>query len=232
MNAAVTDLLRRMEKAHAEKSGAAKPQVYVMEDGESYIKPGVEGILSSTEKLLAINRGLEDPDDRDDIKFKKIYSPPELVRERIVRDAGKVRRQLMYRLARQKSLKPVHSGYFDSYVEGQFVGNPLSSPLEEINPMQLVENSRRVTLMGPGGIGSSDAITEAAQSINASQFGFFSPLEGPESEKAGIDNRLSWGTRLGSDNRIYQRFNDRRDGRMRWMSPQDLDGLVVKLPDR
>lgn len=85
--------------------------------------------------------------------------------------------------------------------------------------------------MGPGGIGSADAVTEDAQSIAADQFGFIAPLSGPESERAGIDTRFAYGTKLGSDGRLYQRFYDRRKKKQRWMSPEDLDGLVVKLPD-
>lgn len=217
--------------AQPQMQGDVRPQTYVMEDGESYVNPGVGGILAASEKLLAINRGLSEPDNRDALQFKRVHNTHDMIREHIVRDSGKIRRQMMRRLAKIRSLKAVHSGYFDSYVESQLVGNPLSSPLEEINPMHLVENSRRMTLMGPGGIGSADAVTEDAQSIAADQFGFISALEGPESERAGIDTRFAYGTKIGSDGRLYQRFYDRRKKRHRWMSPEDLDGLVVKLPD-
>ena len=37
-----------------------KAQVYVMEDGDSYVPLGVNGILASTEKLLALNKGVVD----------------------------------------------------------------------------------------------------------------------------------------------------------------------------
>lgn len=227
----VLDFLSEPGKQASEEEKASKGQTYVMDDGEDYVNVGLDGILASSEKLLAINKGLEKPDDRDDLKFKRVWNTHDMIRERIVRDAGKVRRQMLYRLAKQRSLKPVHSGYFDSYVEGQIIGNPLSSPLEEINPMHLMENSRRMTLMGPGGIGSPDAITEAAQGVHASSFGFLSPIEGPESERAGIDTRFAWGVKMGSDGRLYQRFRDRRTGSYRYMSPEDLDGLTVRVPD-
>lgn len=220
-----------MARVKSATQAPAKQQTYVLEDGEDYMGVGVEGLLASSEKLLAVSRGVEAPDDRDDWKFKRVWSFGDLVRERIVRDAGKVRRQMMYRLAKQKSLKPLHPGYFDSYVEGQIVSNPLASPLEEINPMQLSENARQVTLMGPGGIGSSDAITPEAQSVHPSTFGFLSTLEGPESELAGIDTRLAWGVKIGSNGRLYQKFLDRRTGRYKYMSPEDLDGLSVGMPD-
>jgi DNA-directed RNA polymerase beta subunit len=209
----------------------AKQQVYVMEDGDEYINPGIPGLVAASEKLLAINKGVADLDDREDFKFKRVFSTHDLVRERVVRDSGKLRRQMMFRLAKMRNLKPIHPGYFDSYVQGQIVGNPLASPLEEINPLHLLENSRRMTLMGPGGIGSDDAVTNDMQAVHGSTFGFLSPIEGPESQRSGIDTRFAWGTKLGSNGRLYQKFYDRRSGKYRYMSPEDLDGLTVKLPD-
>ena len=203
---------------------------YVLDDGENYIGIGAKGLLAASEKLLHVNRGNE-PDDRDSIRFKRVHGTHDMVREHITRDAGKLRRQLMYRVAKTKTLAPLHPGYFSGYIDGQFIGNPLSSPLEEINPMHIIENSRRMTLMGPGGIGSPDAITEEAQAVPADSFGFLSPIESPESERAGIDSRFAWGVKLGSDGRMYQLFRDKRSGKLRYMSPEDLEGLVVGLPD-
>jgi DNA-directed RNA polymerase beta subunit len=225
------DVLQMLKRAEAPDRDVSNLAQYVVDDGEPYVRPGLDGIVASSEKLLAMNRGLQEPDDRDSPQFKRIWNTHDLVRERIVRDAGSLRRQMMRRLARMRSLKPIHAGYFDDYVRKQFVSNPLSSPLEEINPMHLLENSRRVTLMGPGGIGSEDAITEEAQSVQVGQFGFMDPISGPESARAGIDTRMAWGAKLGSDGRVYQRFYDRRKNRYRWMSPQDMDGLVVGLPE-
>ncbi len=225
------DVLQMLKRAGAPDRDVSNLAQYVVDDGEPYVRPGLDGIVASSEKLLAMNRGLQEPDDRDSPQFKRIWNTHDLVRERIVRDSGHLRRQMMRRLARMRSLKPIHAGYFDDYVRKQFVSNPLSSPLEEINPMHLLENSRRVTLMGPGGIGSEDAITEEAQSVQVGQFGFMDPISGPESARAGIDTRMAWGAKLGSDGRVYQRFYDRRKNRYRWMSPQDMDGLVVGLPE-
>ena len=207
------------------------PEFELDDDGEEYQGVGIDGLLASTEKLLAINRGLVDTDERDSMKFQKILTRPALFRERIKMDSGKLARTAMYRVAKMKNLNGIQPGYFNGYIDSVLVGNPLTAPLEEINPMQLVENSRRITRMGPGGLSSSDSITEDSQAVHPSQFGFISPIEGPESERAGIDVRMALGTRIGSNGRIYQKMFDRRKNTFRWMSPEDLDGLVVKLPD-
>jgi hypothetical protein len=155
---------------------------------------GIRGIIAATEKLLAINRGLTEPDERDSMQFKQLMTPDKLMRERVKMDADKVRLNLMRRVARFKNLKPVNAGVFDSYATGLIIGNPLSSPLEEINPMHLVEQARRVTHMGPGGLPSEDAISIDAQMVHPSQFGFVSPSEGPEcfDEQTEVYTKDGW----------------------------------------
>lgn len=201
------------------------------DDGEEYMPVGVEGLLAASEKLLAINRGIVEPDERDSMKFQKIVRPHTMFKEGIKMDAGKISRQIMYQASKRKNLNGVGPNAFMPYIDRVLKGNPLTSPLEEINPMQLVENARRITKMGPGGIPSDESITEEAQSVHPSQFAFICPISGPESARAGIDTRAAWGTKVGSNGRLYQVLFDRRDGKYKWMSPQDVADLVVKIPD-
>ena len=74
-------------------------------------------------------------------------------------------------------------------------------------------------------------LTSSSLSDFVSQFGFVSAIEGPESEKIGIDVRLAWGSKIGSDGKIYQQFKNKRTGQMEWLSPADIKNKVVKLPD-
>lgn len=195
------------------------------------VSADIDTILASTEKLLAVSRGVAEPDERDSLEYRRVYTPDKLFAERVALDADKLRRMLMRRLSRQRSLKALPVAYFDPYTEGLVVGHPLSSPLEEINPLQLVEQARRITAMGPGGLASAEQITPEAQNIHPSTFGFISAIEGPESERIGIDTRLAWGARIGTDGQIYQRFMDRRSGKPKWLSPSDLTGRTIGLPD-
>jgi len=138
---------------------------------------------------------------------------------------------MMGRLSRARNLSPVGADAFGSYTAGFIKSNPLVPALEEINLMHNLEQKRRITKMGPGGIGDPNAITEDMQAVSATQFGFVDPIAGPESEKAGIDVRLAHGTRVGSDGRIYQLLLNRRTGKKEWVSPSNLRGKTLKLPD-
>lgn len=156
------------------------PEFELDDDGEEYIPVGTSGLLAASEKLLAMNRGLVQGDERDSLRYQKVMRPAALFRERIKMDSGKVARGIMYQCAKRRNLSGLLPNAFDGYIDAVTKGNPLTSPLEEINPMQLKENARRITKMGPGGIPSGESITPEAQAVHTSQFGFIDPVAGPE----------------------------------------------------
>lgn len=151
------------------------------DEHEKYAPVGIDGLLGATEKLLAVNRGLAEPDDRDSLPNDRIFTPDRLMAERVKLDHGKTLRTLMGRLSRAKTLRPMGADAFAPYTVGYITSNPLVPALEEINPYHILEQKRRITKMGPGGIGDPNAITAAMQAVNGGQFGFVDPIAGPES---------------------------------------------------
>lgn len=172
--ASLLDTLKMM------KAGSAKRMLADDDDYDSYTPVGLDGVIAASEKLLAVNKGLEEADEKDALHNDRIYSTDALLAERIRMDKDQMRKKVMWHAARHRSLKGMSPFVFDGYGIGMIVGNQLSQPLEEINPLHIAEQARRVTKMGPGGIGDIQAITESAQSVHPSQFGFISPTEGPE----------------------------------------------------
>jgi DNA-directed RNA polymerase beta subunit len=208
-----------------------KPNLPGDDDDDEFVSVGLEGLLAATSKVAAVYRGDIPPDDRDALQFKRILPLNQLLKERVRLDTSHARRRIVSLASRRRSLQHVMPLAFDAEMTGQFIGNPLASPLEEINPMQLVQEAHRATHMGPGGIGSDDAITVDMQAVRASQMGFVSPLEGPESSRAGIDVRLAAGARIGSDGKLYQRFRNRKTGKYHWLSHEQTAQTTIKLPD-
>lgn len=226
----ITAILRRAKKA-AEEQRRASPFIRADDDDEEYVPVGVQGLLQASRRLLQINRGVARPDERDSRIYSRVYSPADLIKERIQLDSGHLRRNIMNRLKRSRSLKSLPQRPFEDYFEKFIIGqNPLSLPLEEINPLHIADQRRRISGMGEGGLPSREVVTESMQSIHPTEFGFLSPLEGPEDTLIGIDTRAAWGTRIGSDGNIYQRFRNRKTGDEEWLSPVDLDGSRVMLP--
>ncbi len=233
-----SSMLRRIVSKAAGAATAAKSYGYDVreqgdedDEGDKYRSVGIGGLRASTRKILAVNRGQDVTDERNSPAFLKVFPIDKLLSERVRLDEGRIRRKILRRLASRKNLDAFPVRAFDDYHLQFITKNPLTTALEETNPLHLVDQHRRMTQMGPGGIGSSNAITPEMQNIQAAEFGFLSPLAGPESEMAGVDTRLAWGARFGSDGRIYQRFRNRRTGKIEWMSPEELYDKTVKIPD-
>lgn len=164
-----------------EKSASSTAQDYEYDSSEEpYVPIGLNGLMASTERLLAVNKGLADTDFRDSAYFKKHFEADRQIWERIRTDTGSPRKKLLRMVSSRRNLSALSPFYFDDYAEKHITGNPLVTPLEEINPMHLVENSRRITGMGPGGIPSDDSITPEMNSVSATQFGFIDTIAGPE----------------------------------------------------
>jgi DNA-directed RNA polymerase beta subunit len=227
------DFLEDIESYYedAEKQASAASFKYDDEDSDDEVEGNLDTILASTEKILAVNRGVTPPDERDSLRFRKIYGVDHLLKERIDMDADRVMRNTMRRISRSGNLKSLNADHFGNYTKNLIVGNPLSLALEEINPMHLVEQATRVSQMGPGGLSGASSITEDAQNLHPSEFMFLSSIEGPESERIGVDTRVAWGAKLGSDGNIYQRFKNKRTGKYEWLSSKDMENKVVALPE-
>lgn len=178
-------------------------------------------LVEASRKVLNVNRGVEDTDDRDSLAYKKIMSVNDLIGERIRMDAGKTGLNMMRKLNNRRSLKNVPAGIFDGYVKHHIVANPLSQAAEGINPLHLLEQMRRITVFGQGGLASSNVLTEEMTNVHPSIFGYLSTVETSESEKAGVDVRAASGSKLGSDGRIYQRFLNPRTSQYHWLSARD-----------
>lgn len=217
--------------ASAKSADAYKPNIVDNDDDADSTPVGLQSVVAASKKLLDINRGLTTPDERDSLRYKKIYNTDDLISERVSLDAGKLKNALIFKLAKLKSLQNLSSGYFDPYATGHIVGNSLSAPSEEINPLQVLDQSYRVTQMGEGGIGSDSAITVEAQNVHPSQFGFFDTVSTPESIRAGIDARLASMTRLGNDGKLYTKLKDKKSGKYVWMTPDEIEDSVVGLPE-
>lgn len=191
-------------------------------------------LLRATQKLLNVSKGHEEPDDRDSLMFSNIYSVEDLIQERIDKDAGKLARTLLYKAHRDKSLKPIQRGALDNYIfhpkEGLLLGSGLAMPLEETNPLHVLEQVNRVTKLGIGGIGSAEAVTDEARNVNNSQMGFIDPITGPESGAIGIDTRAAYKSFKGNDKKIYGEFRVPGTTKHVYLTPEDISAKVVAFP--
>lgn len=210
-----------------------KKDIYADEDDDlfmEYVPVGLDGVLASTEKLLAVNRGLQPVDKRDILPFNRVYTTDQLLAERVKMDEGHYRRKLLRTVAKQRSLSKLAPNILGPQLEEHILNDALSSPGEETNPIFSLGQQMRMTKIGRGGLGDRNAITDDLQAVHASQFGFIDPIAGPESELGGVDVRLARGAKVGlQDGQVYQELINKRTGKKEWVSSQDLMDKTVGI---
>ena len=187
-------------------------------------------LLRATQKMLNVARQEEQGDDRDAPKYSNILAIEDLISERITNDAGRTARTLLWKARRDKNLRRVPAAALNPYIDNYMFGSRLTMPLEETNPLSLLEQMHRVTKLGEGGINSAESITDEARNVNPGQLGFVDPITGPEGLNIGIDVRTAFKTYKGRDRQYYAQFNDVRSGETTYVKPEDLDNKVVAFP--
>lgn len=193
---------------------------------------GVTGavMLRAAQKLLNINRGAEEPDERDNPRFSKFFGVEDMLRERIDRDSGRLTKSLLFRAKRDKNLGRIARNALAPYLDTFLSGSGLAMPGEEANPLSILTQQSRITRLGEGGISSPDLVTPEARNVQGDYLGYVDFISGPESFGIGIDVRAALGTMKGSDNRLYNKMIDLRTGKTRYVALNDAAAHTVAFP--
>ena len=207
------------------------PEVVTRTLGLDDVK-GVTGavMLRAAQKLLNINRGAEEPDERDNPRFSKFYGVEDMMRERIEKDAGRLTKSLLFRAKRDRSLNRIARNALGPYLDTFLSGSGLAMPGEEANPLSILTQQSRITRLGEGGISSADLVTPEARNVQGDYLGYVDFISGPESFGIGIDVRAALGTMKGSDNRLYNKMVDLRTGKTRYVALDDAAAHTVAFP--
>ena len=160
-------------------------------------------MLAATKKVLELAREDADEDDRDHAAFQTYHGPEDIFAERIAKDAGQIRRALLWKAAHKKDLSGLPPRALDPQLNAAIFDSGLAQNVEAPNPTDVIDRITRITRMGTGGIGSVTSIPDAAREVNASQTGFIDPVRTVESTKVGADVYLTRNAMKGSDGRLY-----------------------------
>lgn len=229
-----TEENKRLALAKAFQEMEMDPEVNRKTLGKDFKNLSLEAILETTKKLIKLSRGDKDVDvdDRDHLAFQQIVGPDDLLAERIAKDYGGLRRNMLRRASFAGSLKHTQPGMLTPQLVAAFLSSGLGQNPEEINPLDIFDKQSKITRMGEGGIGSLDSVPDESRSVQPSHMGFIDPVRTPESARAGVDSFLARTTRRGKDGRIYVPFKDARTGQTVHRSPQDVADLTIGIPSQ
>jgi len=188
-------------------------------------------LLRVSQKILNAQRGLEEQDDRDSLAYQKFLGPEDFFSERIEKDAGAALRTALFKATNKGNLQAFKNGVFTPVMNGVLLGSGLGAPIEEVNPMEILDQNLRVTRTGEGGIGSAaHGIPVDSRSVQPSHFGFMDPVRTPESDKVGIDLRLTVGSSKGADGQIYSQLRNIKTGKMGPVAARVVTDSIVAFP--
>jgi DNA-directed RNA polymerase subunit beta' len=157
--------------------------------GESFESVTPKALLATSQKILKVRKGQEEPDQRDSLTFKDLYGVDDLLNAYFEKNTPKIISKLARSSENKDKLREIisSSDYGDA-IKNFFIGPQadLSSTTPQTNPLEMLNEWRKTTIMGTGGIQSRHAITEAARDLHPSHIGFLDPIATPDSFKVGI----------------------------------------------
>lgn len=208
------------------------PEVTLATLGYPHDKASPMAILAASKKLLEVHKAAADVDDRDSLAFKTFHSVDDFVKERIMLDARAMRGKIGLKLdaSRGDVRKAIPSGPFTRAIHGLLVGSSLSAVPMQINPMELIDEASRVTMLGEGAIPSERAIPMEARDVHPTHLGILDPARSPESFKIGVDLRAAIGARRDAEGNMYAPVRDVRSGKQTYLSAKNMAKAVVAFP--
>ena len=149
-----------------------------------------------TKKLIQINNGEVEPDDIDHLSNRRIRSVGEILERQLSNGIKRLEKNIRDKMSLYGhdakvtpsmlvSPKPIAAA-----VQVFFGANALSSFMDQTNILSELENKRKVTAGGPGGIAKERA-TFSIREVHNSHYSKFDPVTSPESSNIGVVVQLA-----------------------------------------
>jgi DNA-directed RNA polymerase subunit beta len=157
-----------------------------------------EDIIGAIKYLIGLSHGKGDVDDIDHLGNRRVRRVGELVatnafRVGLLRLERSVREKMSLAGPAAEDLTPmqlVNARPIIASINDFFRTSQLSTILDQTNPLAEVDNLRRLTVMGIGGI-SRERASFSIRDINASQYGRICPVRSPEGPNIGLVTYMS-----------------------------------------
>lgn len=188
-----------------------------------------EILLNTTRKVLRVSRGEHPGDNRDSQAFQSVHSAEDLFRERLERDATGAARIGLWKATKAGNLSKLGPGWLTPNIHSLFQGSGLAATPEDINPLEIYDLRQAITRMGEGGIASSRGVSRDARGIQPSYFGIIDGSRAPESDKIGLDLRVTDSAMKGSDGQLYTSMRNKA-GQIEPVSARQMVGKTLTFP--
>jgi len=147
-------------------------------------------------KLIKINNGVEPSDDIDHLCNRRIRSVGEVLERQLLAGIRRLEKNIKDKMSlygQDAKVTPsmlVGTKTVAASIQSFFGANQLSTFMDQTNILAELENKRKVTAAGPGGI-VKDRATFSIREVHNSQYAKFDPVTSPESANIGVVTQLS-----------------------------------------
>lgn len=162
----------------------------------------LEDVLATVKYLFRLQNGEGEVDDIDHLANRRVRQVGELVAENAFR-IGFLRleravKEKMSLFSVEEEVTPVqliNARPIIAAINEFFRSNQLSTVLDQANPLAEIDNLRRLSVMGPGGI-TRERASFSIRDINASQYGRICPIRSPEGPNIGLVTYMALFSRI------------------------------------
>ncbi len=156
---------------------------------QSHVDKGL--MLSASKKLLNVFRGDEEQDDRENMMFKQIIAPEDMLGEAYAKKSKEEINKLKFKLSNPDTKKVSDvmgsgSALLTRPLKTFLTSAKASRLSEEYNPLMMHTTTHFITPMGEGGVGDTRALNLDTKAVHQSQLGFIDPIVSPEGSSVGI----------------------------------------------
>ena len=171
---------------------------------KQHITLSVDDVIGSIRYLIGLQNGVGKVDDIDHLANRRIRCVGELVNQTSFK-VGLLRleRSIKEKMSMAKPDElPTPAAFVNprpiiSAITEFFRRNRLSSILDQINPLSEIDNLRRISVMGPGGI-TRERASFSMRDIHSSQYSRTCPVRSPEGPNIGLVTYLALYSRVNA----------------------------------
>ncbi|MCB9799068.1 DNA-directed RNA polymerase subunit beta [Candidatus Nomurabacteria bacterium] len=154
-----------------------------------------EKLVQVVKEVIRLNVTQESPDDIDHLGNRRIRAVGELVQNRFRVGLARMERIIKDRMSTYdiESLLPnklINARPVIGAVREFFMSSQLSQFMDQVNPLAELENKRRISALGPGGL-SRDRAGFEVRDVHTTHYGRICPIATPEGPNIGLVGHLS-----------------------------------------
>ena len=178
----------------------------------------ISDIYASISYYINLHYGIGNYDEIDNLGNRRVRQCGELIQNQFRIGIARMERVIRERMSTQEldtvtpktliNIRPVTAALKEFFGSSQ-----LSSFMDQINPIAELNNKRRLSALGPGGL-SRDRAGMEVRDVNVSHYGRICPIETPEGQNIGLITSLASYAKVNEYGFIMTPYKKVKDGKV------------------